>query len=99
MFSFTTTFCVLWNVMLGVLLSRASIIIYDGSPGYPDLGVLWDLAEQSGMTMFGTSASYIVSCMKAGLHPRDGRHLSSLRAVGSTGSSLSAEGFAWVYDE
>jgi acetoacetyl-CoA synthetase len=105
MFWFTTTGWVMWNVMLGVLLSRASIIIYDGSPGYPDLGVLWDLAERSGMTMFGTSASYIVACMKAGLHPRlraggqPGRDLSALAAVGSTGSSLSGPGFDWVYAE
>lgn len=99
MFWFTTTGWVMWNVMLGVLLSPASIIIYDGNPGVPDLGVLWDLAEQTGMTMFGTSASYIVSCLKAGLHPAQGRNLSSLAAVGSTGSPLSAEGFAWVYRE
>ncbi len=99
MFWFTTTGWVMWNVMLGVLLSPASIIIYDGSPGYPDLGVLWDLAERSGMTMFGTSASYIVSCMKAGLRPAEGRDLSALVAVGSTGSALSAQGFEWAYDE
>jgi acetoacetyl-CoA synthetase len=99
MFWFTTTGWIMWNVMLGVLLSQASIIIYDGSPGYPDLGVLWDLAADSGMTMFGTSASYIVACMKAGLHPAGGRDLSALAAVGSTGSALSAQGFDWVYAE
>ena len=100
MFWFTTTGWVMWNVMLGLLLSPASIIIYDGNPGYPDLGVLWDLAEQTGMTLFGTSASYIVSCMKAGLHPRSaGRKLATLRSVGSTGSALSADGFEWVYRE
>ena len=99
MFWFTTTGWVMWNVMVGVLLTEASIIIYDGSPGYPDLGVLWDLAEASGMTMFGTSASYIVSCMKAGLHPREGRDLPALTALGSTGSALSPDGFDWVYAE
>ncbi|MFC4949178.1 acetoacetate--CoA ligase [Pseudonocardia sp. GCM10023141] len=99
MFWFTTTGWVMWNVMLGVLLSEASIIIYDGSPGYPDLGVLWDLAESTGMTMFGTSASYIVACMKAELHPAQGRDLSALVAVGSTGSALSAQGFEWAYAE
>jgi acetoacetyl-CoA synthetase len=99
MFWFTTTGWVMWNVMLGMLLSQASIIIFDGSPGFPDLGALWDLAEQTGMNLFGTSASYIVSCMKAGLRPAEGRDLSRLRAVGSTGSSLSAEGFEWVYRE
>ncbi len=99
MFWFTTTGWIMWNVMLGVLLSQASIIIYDGSPGYPDLGVLWNLAERSGMTMFGTSASYIAACMKAGLHPAAGRDLAALAAVGSTGSALSAQGFDWVYAE
>jgi acetoacetyl-CoA synthetase len=99
MFWFTTTGWVMWNVMVGVLLTEASIIIYDGSAGHPDLGVLWDLAEASGMTLFGTSASYIVSCMKAGLHPREGRDLSALTALGSTGSALSPEGFDWVYAE
>jgi acetoacetyl-CoA synthetase len=99
LFWFTTTGWVMWNVILGGLLTPASIIIYDGNPGFPDLGVLWDLAEQTGMTLFGTSASYIVSCMKAGLHPREGRGLSALQAVGSTGSSLSADGFEWVYRE
>ena len=99
LFWFTTTGWVMWNVMLGMLLSPASIIIYDGNPGFPDLGVLWDLAEQTGMTLFGTSAGYIVSCMKAGLQPGAGRDLSALRSVGSTGSALSADGFEWVYRE
>ena len=99
LFWFTTTGWVMWNVMLGALLTPASIIIYDGNPAFPDLGVLWDLAEQTGMTLFGTSASYIVSCMKAGIRPRQGRDLSRLQAVGSTGSSLSSDGFEWVYRE
>ncbi|SHK58902.1 acetoacetyl-CoA synthetase [Pseudonocardia thermophila] len=99
MFWFTTTGWVMWNVMVGVLLTEASIIIYDGSPGHPDLGVLWDLAEDTGMTMFGTSASYIQSCMKAGIRPREGRELAALTALGSTGSALSPEGFDWVYGE
>jgi acetoacetyl-CoA synthetase len=61
---------------------------------------LWELAEETGMTTFGTSAAFISGCMKAGVSPRgDGRSLASLRAVGSTGSPLSPEGFRWVYDE
>ena len=98
-FWFTTTGWVMWNVVLGMLLSQASIIIFDGSPAFPDLGVLWDLAERTGMTLFGTSAGYLVSCMKAGLHPAEGRDLSCLRSVGSTGSALSVEGYEWVYRE
>ena len=98
LFWFTTTGWMMWNFLVGALLTPASIVLYDGNPGSPDLGVLWDLAEDTGMTTFGTSASYIASCMKAGVEPREGRDLSALRAVGSTGSPLSPEGFDWVYE-
>jgi acetoacetyl-CoA synthetase len=98
-FWFTTTGWMMWNFLEGVLLTPASIVLYDGNPGHPDLGTLWDLAEKAGTTVFGTSASYIASCMKAGVKPGEGRDLSRLDALGSTGSPLSPEGFAWVYDE
>jgi acetoacetyl-CoA synthetase len=88
----------MWNFLVGGLLTPASIVLYDGNPATPDLGALWDLAERAGMTTFGTSASYIASCMKAGVEPRAGRDLSALRGVGSTGSPLSPEGFDWVYE-
>ena len=97
-FWFTTTGWMMWNFLVGVLLTRAEIVLYDGSPGQPDLGVLWDLAERTRMTCFGTSAAYIASCMNGGVEPGAGRDLSSLRSVGSTGSPLSPEGFHWVYD-
>jgi acetoacetyl-CoA synthetase len=74
-------------------------VLYDGNPGTPDMGVLWDLAEDSGVTCFGTSASYIASCMKAEVEPAEGRDLSSLDRVGSTGSPLAPEGFTWIYDQ
>ena len=98
-FWFTTTGWMMWNFVLGMLLTDASIVLFDGNPGYPDLGTLWDLAESSGMSVFGTSAAYIASCMKAGVKPRGGRELGALQAVGSTGSPLSRDGFRWVYDE
>jgi acetoacetyl-CoA synthetase len=97
-FWFTTTGWMMWNFLVGVLLTPASIVLYDGSPGAPDMGVLWDLAERTGTTCFGTSASYIAACMKAGVEPSTGRDLSRLKAVGSTGSPLSPEGFEWVYE-
>ena len=97
-FWFTTTGWMMWNFLVGVLLTPASIILYDGSPGEPDMGVLWDLAERTGMTCFGTSASYIAACMNDGVEPSKGRDLSRLRSVGSTGSPLSPEGFEWVYE-
>ena len=99
MFWFSTTGWMMWNFLVGVLLTEASIVLFDGNPGYPDLGTLWDLAEQAGMTCFGTSAAFISSCMKADVHPAGGRDLSALKAVGSTGSPLTPEGFRWVYDE
>jgi acetoacetyl-CoA synthetase len=97
-FWFTTTGWMMWNFLVGGLLTDAAIVLYDGSPGHPDMGVLWDLAERTEMTCFGTSAAYIAACMKAGVEPGAGRDLSALRAVGSTGSPLAPEGFQWVYD-
>jgi acetoacetyl-CoA synthetase len=97
-FWFTTTGWMMWNFLVGVLLTDASIILHDGSPGHPDTGVLWDLAASAGMTCFGTSASYVGVCMKAGVEPGAGRDLSALRSVGSTGSPLAPEGFQWIYD-
>ena len=97
-FWFTTTGWMMWNFLVSGLLTEAAIVLYDGSPGHPDMGVLWDLAERAQVTCFGTSAAYIAACMKAGVEPGDGRDLSRLRAVGSTGSPLSPEGFRWVYE-
>jgi acetoacetyl-CoA synthetase len=98
LFWFTTTGWMMWNFVVAGLLSDASVVLYDGNPGYPDLGALWRLAEEAGITTFGASASYIAACMKDGVDPRAGRDLSRLRAVGSTGSPLSPDGFDWVYD-
>jgi len=99
LFWFTTTGWMMWNFVIGALTSEASVVLYDGNPGTPDLGVLWDLAEQAGVTCFGVGAAYISNCQKAGLRPAQGRDLSRLQAIGSTGSPLSPEGFAWVYEE
>ncbi len=98
LFWFTTTGWMMWNFLVSGLLTKAAIVLYDGNPGHPDMGVLWDLAERAGVTMFGTSASYIAACMKAGVEPGAGRDLSRLGAVGSTGSPLSPEGFDWIYE-
>ena len=98
-FWFTTTGWMMWNFLVGVLLTDATILLYDGNPGTPDLGTLWDFAERTRMTTFGTSAAFIHTCLKEGVTPREGRDLGALRAVGSTGSPLSPEGFDWVYDQ
>ena len=99
LFWFTTTGWMMWNFLLSGLLTQASIVLYDGNPGHPDMGVLWDLADRAQVTCFGVGAAYLSGCMKAGLHPAEGRDLSRLTSVGSTGSPLSPEGFDWVYRE
>src|ERR1700733_12198394 len=99
LFWFSTTGWMMWNFIVGMLLSEASIVLYDGNPGYPSLGRLWDLAADSGMTCFGTSAAFIAACMKDGVRPAEGRDLSALKAVGSTGSPLSPESFGWIYEQ
>ena len=98
-FWFTTTGWMMWNFLVGVLLTRASIVLFDGNPGHPGLERLWDLAAEAGITTFGTSAAFLSSCMKEGVEPAAGRNLSALQAVGSTGSPLSPEGFNWVYEK
>jgi acetoacetyl-CoA synthetase len=97
MFWFTTTGWMMWNFLIGCLFSDAAIVLYDGSPGYPDLGALWALAEQTEITCMGVSAGFLTSCEKAGLEPARDHDLSALRSIGSTGSPLAPEGFHWVY--
>jgi acetoacetyl-CoA synthetase len=98
LFWFTTTGWMMWNFIVSGLLTEAAIVLYDGNPGFPDMGALWDLAEKAGITTFGTSAAYISACMKAGEEPGTGRDLSRLKSVGSTGSPLAPEGFDWIYE-
>ena len=98
LFWFTTTGWMMWNLLVSGLLTDSAIVLYDGNPGTPSLDALWDLAESTQVTCFGTSAAYINACMKADIEPGRGRDLSALRSVGSTGSPLSPEGFRWVYD-
>ena len=97
-FWFATTGWMMWNFTLASMLAGATIVLYDGSPGYPNLNVLWELAERAPITHFGTSAPFLVSCMKAGIQPKRDFDLSKLRSIGSTGSPLPPESFAWVYE-
>ncbi|MGB3682069.1 MAG: acetoacetate--CoA ligase [Rubrobacteraceae bacterium] len=96
-FWFTTTGWMMWNVVASSLLVGGAALLYDGSPGYPDLNVLWEFAEKTGMACFGASASYLTGCRDAGLTPGEDHDLSALRSIGSTGSPLPPEGFEWVY--
>ncbi|QQG49219.1 MAG: acetoacetate--CoA ligase [archaeon] len=98
-FWFTTTGWMMWNFLAGGLLLGATVVLYDGSPTYPDHGALWTLAEKHEVTILGTSAALVGACMKAGISPRSTHRLGALREVGSTGSPLSPEGFRWVYEE
>ena len=97
-FWFTTTGWMMWNLLISGLLAGSTVLAYDGSPGYPDLGALWRLAGEVGVTVFGTSAPFIASCMNGGIVPGEIADLSLIRTVGSTGSPLPVEGFSWIYD-
>jgi acetoacetyl-CoA synthetase len=92
-FWFTTTGWMMWNFLISGPAVGASIVLFDGNPGWPDLNHLWDLVDTAGITYFGTSAPFLMACRKAGLTPRK-----RLKGVGSTGAPLPPEGFAWVYD-
>ncbi len=99
MFWFTTTGWMMWNFLVGALHSEAAIVLYDGSPAHPDLGVLWSLAERAGITCMGLSAGLLASTEKAGVAPPREYDLSALRAIGSTGSPLAPESFRWIYEQ
>ncbi|MGZ8476048.1 MAG: acetoacetate--CoA ligase, partial [Candidatus Limnocylindria bacterium] len=97
-FWFSTTGWMMWNYLVSGLLVDSTILLYDGSPAHPDLTALWRLAADEGATDFGTSAPYLMACRKAGLAPGRDVDLSRLRALGSTGAPLPAEGFRYVHD-
>jgi acetoacetyl-CoA synthetase len=98
LFWHTSTGWMMWNLIIGGLMLGATTVIYDGNPGYPDLNTLWKFAEEAGITTFGISAALITACMKAGIEPGKRFDLSSVQMIGSTGSPLPVEGFAWVYE-
>jgi acetoacetyl-CoA synthetase len=95
---FTTTGWMMWNFLIGGLLVGATVVLYDGNPGHPSLDVLWALAARHQVTLFGVSAPYLQACAKAGVRPAATNDLSSLRAVGATGSPMAPEDFRWVAD-
>src|SRR5579885_2926508 len=96
-FYFTTCGWMMWNWLVSSLSLGARLVLYDGSPFYPDPGTLWKLAEEEGITVFGTSASYIAAIEKEGLKPGRDYDLNKLRTILSTGSPLAVEGFYYVY--
>ena len=96
-FYFTTCSWMMWNWLVSALACEATLLLYDGSPFHPDGNRLYDIADESGMTLFGTSAKYIDACAKAGIAPIKTHKLASVRAITSTGSPLVAESFDWIY--
>ncbi|MFI7589898.1 acetoacetate--CoA ligase [Spongisporangium articulatum] len=97
-FWFTTTGWMMWNLLVSAPLVGAAVVMFDGDPGSPDVAELWRLAERTGLTYFGTSATFVQQNLKQGVEPRQGRGLDAVRAVGVTGSPLSPDGFRWVLD-
>ena len=96
---FTTCGWMMWNWQASALMTGATVITVDGSPGYPDLGFLWRTVAEERVTHFGTSARFIAGCRKAGLQPARTLDQSALRVVFSTGSPLLPEDYDWIYDD
>jgi acetoacetyl-CoA synthetase len=97
-FWFSTTGWMMWNYLVSGLLVGASIVVFDGDPGHPDLQTLWALAAATRISVLGVSAPFLLACRKDGVKPARDHDLSRLRQVGSTGAPLPAEGFRWVHD-
>ncbi len=98
-FYFTTCGWMMWNWLTSSLSIGATLVLYDGNPFYQHPGVLWEMAQDEKITVFGTSAGYIAALQNTGIKPGDLYDLTSLRSVLSTGSPLSVEGFEFVYRE
>ncbi len=95
---FTTCGWMMWNWLISSLQVGASLFLFDGSPGYPDLEILWKQIEDEKLTVFGTSPKFLSTCHKADIIPKDKFDLSSLKILLSTGSPLSDQNFDWVYE-
>jgi acetoacetyl-CoA synthetase len=96
-FWFSTTGWMMWNYLVSGLCLGATVVLYDGSPAFPGLDALWKLAAEERVTYFGASAPFLLACKKAELAPGQDHDFQHLRAVGTTGAPLPADGFGWVY--
>jgi acetoacetyl-CoA synthetase len=96
---FTTCGWMMWNWLVGALQVGVTIVLYDGSPGWPKISALWRLIEQTGMTVFGTSPKYLSACENARYVPKDKHDLTRLRSILSTGAPLTAQNFSYVYQQ
>ncbi|MEV7995993.1 acetoacetate--CoA ligase [Streptomyces sp. NPDC086077] len=98
-FWYTSTGWMMWNFLVSGLLTGTTVVLYDGSPGYPDTGAQWLIAERTRATLYGTSAAYVMACRKADIHPGRDYDLSRVQCVATTGSPLPPDGFRWLHDE
>ncbi|MFQ5484578.1 MAG: acetoacetate--CoA ligase [Desulfobacterales bacterium] len=98
-FYYTTCGWMMWNWLVSALAQGAAIVLYEGSPGHPDLTTLWRLIDEAGITVFGASPKFLSQNLKSGIRPREFCSLNSLRAVLSTGSPLDKADFHFVYRE
>jgi acetoacetyl-CoA synthetase len=96
-FWFTTTGWMMWNTLIGGLMNGSTVTLYDGSPSYPNLAVLWEYAEEVGCTVFGTSAAFIDACMKFDFKPNNYFKFNKLKSILATASPLTASAFDWTY--
>lgn len=97
-FWFSSTSWIMWNLWVSVLARGATILQFDGNPGYPDLNTLWAFASNERASFFGISPAFMGLNIKAGLRPGDTHDLSAVRTIGSTGSPLTPQAYEWVYD-
>ncbi|WP_371614849.1 acetoacetate--CoA ligase [Streptomyces sp. NBC_00454] len=98
-FWYTSTGWMMWNFLVSGLLTGTTVVLYDGSPGFPDTGAQWRIAERTKATLYGTSAAYVMACRKAEVHPSRDFDLSAVKCVATTGSPLPPDGFRWLHDE
>ena len=98
-FWYTTTGWMMWNYIQASLLCGATIVLYDGSPAYPNMDAMWHFIEEAKINHFGTSAGFVAASMSSNSTPGKSYDLNSLRSIGSTGSPLSPESFDWIYKE
>ncbi|MBS0583223.1 MAG: acetoacetate--CoA ligase [Proteobacteria bacterium] len=96
-FYYTTCGWMMWNWLVSSLAVGATLVLYDGSPSHPDASTLWDLVDEVGISVFGTSAKWIAASEKAGVKPRESHKLTTLKTILSTGSPLADESFDYVY--
>ncbi|MFM2399963.1 MAG: hypothetical protein RL341_2120, partial [Pseudomonadota bacterium] len=96
---FTSSGWIMWNAQVAALMTGATVAIYDGSPAWPDMGVLWQFAENARVSHFGAGAAFYTGCMKAGVEPRTIADTSQIHSVGATGSPLPAQAYAWLQEQ